>query len=108
MELFIDDGGSARDTFEEMLKKLKHIFQQCREWKLSLSPIKCWLFMTETTFAGATVEPMGVQPDLEKLTAIINWRQPADALNLESFLRLTSHLGILYWVMQSMKDHCTT
>jgi len=91
MELFIDDGGSAGDTFEEMLEKLERIFQRCREQKLSLSPMKCRLFMTETTFAGATVGLAGVQPDLEKLTAIVNWERPADALNLESFLGLTSH-----------------
>jgi hypothetical protein len=91
MELFVDDGGCAADTFDEMLTKLEHIFEHCRERKLSLSPTKCRLFMTETTFAGATVGPQGVQPDLEKLTAIVNWKQPADALNLESFLGLTSH-----------------
>src|SRR6267154_197025 len=91
MELFVDDGGVAADTFKEMLEKLEHIFQRCREQKLLLSPTKCQLFMTETTFAGATVGPLGVQPDLEKLTAIINWEQPADTLTLESFLGLTSH-----------------
>jgi hypothetical protein len=47
--------------------------------------------MTETTFAGARVGPEGVQPDLGKLTTVINWEQPSDALNLESFLGLTSH-----------------
>ena len=53
--------------------------------------MKCPLFMTETMFAGATIGPQGIQPDLEKLTAIVNWKQPTDALNLESFLGLTSH-----------------
>jgi hypothetical protein len=91
MELFIDDGGGAADLFKEMIEKLTRIFQRCRERKLSLSPMKCRLFMTETTFAGATVGPQGVQPDLEKLTAIVNWERPGDALNLESFLSLTSH-----------------
>lgn len=47
--------------------------------------------MTETTFAGATVSPEGVQPDLAKLTAVVKWEQPPDTLNLESFLGLTSH-----------------
>jgi hypothetical protein len=80
MELFVDDGGSAGDTFEEMLEKLEQIFQQYREQKLSLSPMKCQLFMTETTFTGATVRPAGVQPDLEKLTAIVKWERPADTI----------------------------
>jgi hypothetical protein len=91
MELFVDDGACAADTFDEMLEKLTQVFERCRDRKLSLSPSKCRLFMTETTFAGATVGPQGVQPDLEKLTAIVNWEQPTDALNLESFLGLTSH-----------------
>jgi len=91
MELFVDDGGGAADLFEEMIEKLMCIFQRCRERKLSLSPTKCCLFMTETMFAGAMVGPQGVQPDLEKLMAIVNWEQPGDALNLESFLSLMSH-----------------
>lgn len=47
--------------------------------------------MTETTFAGATIGPQGIQPDLEKLMAIVNWEQPTDTLNLKSFLGLISH-----------------
>jgi len=91
MELFIDNGGCAANNFQEMMNKLERIFQRCRECCISLSPTKCCLFMTETTFAGATVSPEGVQPDLAKLTAVVNWERPADALNLESFLGLTSH-----------------
>ncbi|KIK31866.1 hypothetical protein CY34DRAFT_36333, partial [Suillus luteus UH-Slu-Lm8-n1] len=85
---FVDDGGCAADSFEEMMNKLERIFQRCCECSISLSPTKCCLFMTETTFAGATVGPQGVQPDLAKLTAVVNWQQPPDALNLESFLGL--------------------
>src|SRR6267154_4233092 len=91
MELFVDDGACAADTFDEMIEKLTQVFERCRDRKLSLSPSKCRLFMTETTFAGATVGPQCVQPDLEKLTAIVKWEQPTGALNLESFLGLTSH-----------------
>lgn len=34
MELFIDDGGTAADTFEGMMEKLTRIFQRCRERKI--------------------------------------------------------------------------
>ena len=91
MELFVDDGGCGDNTFVGMMTKLRQIFQRCRDHKLSLSPTKCRLFMTETTFAGATVGPKGVQPDLAKLSAIVNWEQPPTALNLLSFLGLTGH-----------------
>ena len=89
MELFVDDGGAAANTFEEMMSKLTKIFTRVRERNLSLSASKCELFMTEMTFAGATVGPKGVQPDLKKLTAIVNWKTPENAADLASFLGLT-------------------
>ena len=85
MELFIDDRGMAADTFEEMLTK---IFTLVRKHNLSLSASKCEFFMTKMVFAGATVGPLGVQPDLSKLTAIVNWKIPDDALTLAGFLGL--------------------
>ena len=89
LELFVDDSGTAADTFEEMMEKLTKIFTLVRENGLSLSASKCELFMTTMVFAGASVGPMGVQPDLSKLTAIINWKTPEDALALAGFLGLT-------------------
>lgn len=55
-----------------------------------MSASKSKVFMTMAVFAGATVGPRGVQPNLTKLTAVVNWEEPADALNLAAFLGLTS------------------
>ena len=41
LELFVDDGGCADDSFEGMLTKLREVFQRSRAHKLSLSPTKC-------------------------------------------------------------------
>ena len=89
LELFVDDGGTAADTFEEMLEKLTRIFTLIRKHNLSLSASKSEFFMTTMVFAGASVGPKGVQPDLSKLTAIVNWKIPADMLALVGFLGLT-------------------
>jgi len=89
IELFVDDGGAAADTFVEMMGKLERIFTRIRERGLSLSASKSEFFMTEMVFAGATVGPNGVQPDLKKLTAIVNWKIPEDAAALAGFLGLT-------------------
>ena len=89
LELFVDDGGAAADTFKEMMDKLTQIFTLVRKHDLSLSASKCEFFMTNMVFAGASVGPMGVQPDLSKLTAIVNWKIPEDALALTGFLGLT-------------------
>ena len=89
MELFVDDGGTAADLFEEMMDKLTKIFTRIRERGLSLSASKSEFFMTEMVFAGASVGPNGVQPDLQKLTAIVNWKVPENAAALAGFIGLT-------------------
>jgi hypothetical protein len=55
MELFVDDGGTADDTFKGMVTKLRCIFTRVRERKLSLSAAKSQFFMTEAVFAGGRV-----------------------------------------------------
>jgi hypothetical protein len=91
IELFVDDGSSASDTFEEGAKNLCRLLEHVHLEKLSLSPSQLQLFMTEAVFAGAMVRPSGVSPDLSKLTVIINWSQPQDASHLEGFLGLCGY-----------------
>src|SRR5882724_4370111 len=91
MELFVDDGGTAANSFDDMAARLRCIFTRVRERKLSLSAAKSQFFMTEAVFVGGRVGPKGVLPDLTKLTAIVDWHKPQDALNLASFLGLTGH-----------------
>ena len=91
MELFVDDGGTAADLFDDMAAKLHRIFTRVWEHKLSLSAAKSQFIMTEAVFAGGRIGPKGVLPDLTKLTAIVDWDKPQDALNLASFLGLTGH-----------------
>lgn len=90
IELFVDDGGTAADEFGEMMARLRRIFMRVRERGLSLLAAKTELFATEAVFAGATVGPSGVKPDRTKLSAIVNWRKPEDAMELSRFLGLTS------------------
>jgi Reverse transcriptase (RNA-dependent DNA polymerase) len=91
LEIFVDDGGIASDTFDEMMNKLTKVLDCIHEQRLSLSTAKSKLFMTEAVFARARVGQRRVLPDLVKLTAIVDWKQPATALNLASFLGLMGH-----------------
>jgi len=99
MDLFIDNVGVVADTSKEMMSKLVTIFTRIREWRLSLLASKSELFITMVVFAGATVGPKGVQLDLIKLTAVVNWKESVDTLNLAAFLGLTS------WFQDLIKDY---
>lgn len=91
MQLFVDDGGAAADDFETMFEKTTRILQRVRKRHLSLSASKSEFFVSEGIFAGAKVSKEGVTVDPAKLTAIVDWKQPPDALNLASFVGLTGH-----------------
>ena len=58
---------------------------------MSISAKKSALFMPEIVFVGSRVGSNSVLPDTAKLTAIVDWRQPLDLLNLSSFLELAGY-----------------
>jgi hypothetical protein len=47
LEIFVDDGGTAADTFEEGMEKLNTIFKRAREQSLSISASKLKLFVSQ-------------------------------------------------------------
>jgi hypothetical protein len=81
----------ASDSFEEGLSKLCMLLDCVQKEKMSLSPSKLRLFMTEAVFAGVQVGPQGVSPNSTKLTAIVNWPISGDASHLKGFLGLASY-----------------
>jgi hypothetical protein len=89
LELFVDDRGMAGNDFEEMLLHTRQFFERVRATGLSLSAKKSEFFRSSMIFAGSRVSIDGVQADEAKLTAVVDWRQPPDLLNLSSFLGLT-------------------
>ena len=68
----------------------KHSFQGVMK-KVSLSPQKTQLFMSEVVFTGECVGKDGIKADLSKLTAVVNWSTPATIQNLGLFLGLTRY-----------------
>ena len=91
LELFVDDGGIAANSFSEGIEKLQALLDHIQKEKMSLSPSKLKLFITEAVFAGAQVGLQGVSPDSAKLTAIVDWPILEDMSHLEGFLGLTSY-----------------
>ena len=91
MELLADDFGTVGDEFEQKMGNLCTIFQRVHKCQLSLSPQKTELLMTEVIFTGECVGKLGVQPDLAKTTAVVNWGVPKDLQNLHAFTCLVGY-----------------
>ncbi|KAG2743020.1 hypothetical protein P692DRAFT_20681697, partial [Suillus brevipes Sb2] len=85
---YVDDTGMAGDVFIDKMDRLRKFFQHIRAMRLSLSPSKTQLFMSEVTFAGARVGKDGIKPDMTKISAVVNWEIPDTIHNLMQFLKL--------------------
>jgi hypothetical protein len=91
IQLFVDDGAMAGDIFTDKLANLRTFFTRCKEENLSILPQKTKLFMSKVVFAGERVGTDGIQADLSKLTAVVNWETPTTIQNLKAFLGLTGY-----------------
>ncbi|KAG2744356.1 hypothetical protein P692DRAFT_20707890, partial [Suillus brevipes Sb2] len=85
---YVDDSGMAGSNFDDKLQRLRKFFERVREMRLSLSPSKTQLFMSEVVFAGARVGTDGIKPDKAKLAAVVQWEIPNTVHNLMQFLGL--------------------
>src|ERR1700728_471515 len=69
---------------------------------------KSEFFRSSMIFAGSRVSIDGVQADGAKLTAVFDWHQPPDLLNLSSFLGSTGFFRDLIkgyaWLAQPLLD----
>ena len=79
------------DYFKDMMNCIHQFLTRICESHLCLSAKKSEFFQMVIIFAGSRVGSNGVEPNSTKQTAVIDWWQPPDLLNLSPFLRLTGY-----------------
>ncbi|GFR12541.1 retrovirus-related Pol polyprotein from transposon 17.6, partial [Trichonephila clavata] len=67
------------------------VLQKLKEANLKLSPYKCYLFRREVTYLGLIISAEGVRTDLDKISAVKNWKSPTYVHQLRSFLGLCTY-----------------
>ena len=75
---WMDDICIPGDNFDIKLKNLHKFFTRCQDKSLSLSLSKTKLFFTNTMFAGTMIGPDSIEPNLDKVAAVVNLSQPQD------------------------------
>ena len=91
MELIVNDSRIVGNEFNDMMERTWLFLEHVRDKSMSITAKKSELFMSEIVFAGSRVSINRVLPDTAKLTAIVDWHQPPDLLNLSSFLGLAGY-----------------
>ena len=69
---YVDDLGTAANTFDEFINNLKAIFVCIEKAGLKFTTSKCEFGLKEMTFLGNTITNEGMQPDKKKVTDFLS------------------------------------
>ena len=69
---YLDDIVIYARTPEELLERMRIVLNRLREVGLKVKPSKCALFQTRIYFLGHVISQHGVEPQPEKIEAIMN------------------------------------
>ena len=88
---YLDDITVFSSTWEELLDRLRQVFERLRHAKLKLGAEKCTFAAKEVSYLGHRVTEEGLMPDPALLSAIREIPPPKTATEVRSFLVLAGY-----------------
>ena len=89
--VYLDDVIVIADTFERHLERLKLVMDRLQRAGLKLNPAKCKLFQIKTKFLLHVVSGRGIEPDTEKVRAVVDWPTSRNLTEARGFVALASY-----------------
>jgi hypothetical protein len=90
---FLDDVFMFSRTIEEHEKHLRFVFMRLRENKLFFKWLKCDLYAKNMECLGHIINDNGIQPDVDKLQRIRDWRTPQNYHDVQQFVGLVNYVA---------------
>jgi len=92
-ECFVDDDFGGFESFAEQFDFLhNHYFPRLAWARITLKGSKCGFFLDRINPLGYSSDGSGLRPSLDKVQAIRDYPQPANPMEIESFLYMTIYL----------------
>ena len=88
----VDDGLTQGADLPQLRTRLIALLEDCKKEGITLS-LKKFAISRQVKFAGHLISDAGVQPDPEKVAALVKFPRPVDITSLRSFLGLANQLG---------------
>eukprot|EP00877_Chromochloris_zofingiensis_P004554 jgi/Chrzof1/1409/Cz10g06220.t1 len=89
--IYLDDILVYSRSMDEHLEHLRVVLSALREHKLFAKRKKCEFAKASLSFLGHVLSKDGIQVDVSKVQAILDWPQPTDVHELRSFLGMCSY-----------------
>ena len=92
-QAIIDDILIWGKDMEEHDRRLKSVLDRVRQNNMKLSRDKCEFRKNRITYVGHVLTDKGLQPDDEKIRAVINMKVPTNKQELQTFMGFITYLG---------------
>ena len=89
--VFLDDIVVISKTFDQHIERLGAVLDRLILANLKLKPSKCKLLQEKVKFLGSMVSADGIEPDPDKIQAIVDWPQPKNLTELRAFVGLANY-----------------
>lgn len=114
LEVYLDDIIIYAKTQDELLERLKIVFDRLEKFNITLNPDKCKFGMDKVEYVGHTIDETGLHFSDEKLEGVANFPIPTTHKQLKSFLGLISyfrdhienHSTLVHDLQQMITSYC--
>ncbi|XP_043812456.1 uncharacterized protein LOC122723651 [Manihot esculenta] len=103
VEVYVDDMVVKSPTFQQHLTDLREVFEVLEQYRMRLNPAKCAFFIREGKFFGYMESGKDIEPNLEKLEAILKMSEPTCVRDVQ---RLTGRVVALNRFMSRSVERC--
>lgn len=93
VEISVDDVIIHANTMEELIIRIRKVFERCRERNLKLNAKKCQFGLTKMVVLGHVISAEGIRPDPAKTKAVREAPHPSTVSELRSFLGTCGYLA---------------
>ena len=83
---YLDDILIYSDNLQDHRKQVKAVLEKLHVAGLFVKPEKCEFEVNKTTFLGFVISQEGIEMDLEKVSAVLNWEVPKTIQDVQYFL----------------------
>ena len=89
--VYLDDILTVSSTFDENLRDLEEVFKKLEAKDLQLGIEKCKFMRRVLLFLGHLISENGVEPNPEKVEAMLKMPPPKDVTGVRAFLGLVGY-----------------
>lgn len=91
IDFFLDDLILAANSLDDMLRKLKLVFDRLIKYNLTLDPAKTKIMVEKANFLGFKISQEGITPSDQNITKINRCPTPKTIRQLKRFLGMTNY-----------------